>query len=51
MAMGRTVKRHRPAGAGLPLRAWLRRLLRRRAWTPPAKPAGNANTIRRIAYL
>jgi hypothetical protein len=51
MALGRTVRRQPSVGAGFPLRAWLRRLLRRRGWSPLPKPAVNANTIRRITYL
>jgi hypothetical protein len=51
MATARTVRKHRAGSAGRPLPAWLRRLLGRRAWTPPPKPAVNLNRIRRIAYL
>ncbi len=51
MATARTVRSRQPRPAGRRLSAWLRRLLGRRAWAPPAKPALNLNRIRRIAYL
>ncbi len=51
MATARTGSRHHPRPAGHALAAWLRRLLGRRVWAPPAKPAVNPNRIRRIAYL